>query len=286
LLYQNGVWLAMASPSPAIDRLEQQMHAAAGEGGRIEIDPGPGLAFAERYYGCKIFNLKETESGVHTAQVGLPVYSFSEQERPLPGEIPAEQGGSVILTLRIFRENGGWVVEETAPRLLTEQSFERLSRWEHERFVLADLRAEDQTGTFSLRTVSLHLPDEAQQDPTRPVTDAVIDRVTTVSRACYTVAAGETPQHRAGFIAIPFDQKGEHDPFREGGLSGGGASSTGEFFATARVEPDWDRTVRSVNDIGVFEPGYGGSCYPVRWAVRLYLDGEVVGQLMLEEEDR
>ncbi|MBQ2698064.1 MAG: hypothetical protein IJF59_05250, partial [Clostridia bacterium] len=87
LLYQNGVWLAMASPSPAIDRLEQQMHAAAGEGGRIEIDPGPGLAFAERYYGCKIFNLKETESGVHTAQVGLPVYSFSEQERPLPGEI-------------------------------------------------------------------------------------------------------------------------------------------------------------------------------------------------------
>lgn len=117
LMYENGIYIAMASPLEQQENLEERMRYSAkvDDWAAYHLDSGDELEYLSRNDGYSIFNLNQRKDGSYTAMLVFSVTAFSSPDGT--GRMQDENGeayskGSVVVPVTVRQENG-WVVEQS-----------------------------------------------------------------------------------------------------------------------------------------------------------------------------
>ncbi|MEG2138428.1 MAG: M56 family metallopeptidase, partial [Oscillospiraceae bacterium] len=115
LMYENGIYIAMASPLSRQDALESEMRYNAESDGWVayHLDTVDELQYVMQNDGYRVYNLESQADGSYKA---LLIFSASAFLNPngkgwWTDESGGAYAGSVAIPVSVWRENG-WVVEE------------------------------------------------------------------------------------------------------------------------------------------------------------------------------
>jgi len=302
LLYENGVYIAMASPLDQHEELNAQMRYNAEADGWISyhLDRGDELEYLSQNEGYPVYNLELQEDGSYTAMLVFFVEGFLNPngEGMLRDENGEAYSGSVAVPVTVRRE-GGWVVEETGERMrfLGLSLFHTLTPdtdlpW------LQYYEASGQSGTVSVGVNTRYkVNNTAQSSGWNPFGGATFDETIKPNAQfgdCvdntyiqYTFGGSEQQRNALSHVSMEMTALASLDEepvFSERNYArdGGWSSSDGTAGCGQSVTADWDGTLAN---------GSGGTAImkdglaelPVGYAVRIYWDGKSVEEFILRE---
>ena len=132
LIFENGIYLAMASPMDKHSELETQMrHYREAYGWTAyHLEASDGLEYVDALSQYGVYNLTDCGDGVYEALLGIEVRRLPDESGE--GYLEDEEGnviedGAVLIPVRLRQENG-WIVEECGERQLIDISGKSL--WE------------------------------------------------------------------------------------------------------------------------------------------------------------
>lgn len=305
LMYENGIYTAMASPLGQHEKLESEMRHNAEADGWVayHLDAGKELENLSQSDGYIVYNLDQHEDGSYTADLAFVVYSFCDENGVAwleNEEKEAYHAGSVLVSVHIDWENG-WVVKEAGQRV----GFPGLSLYQ----ILApdtDLpwlkyyEKIGQSGRVSVGiqtsyTVDNIIPlrswsvfsDIGFDETIKP--NAQFDRCEDNVYVQYTFGGDEEQRKNLSHVAMEVAPLGslEEEPIFSGRSNvgdSGWSSSDGTAGCGKSVTADWDGTLVSGSG-GTAIIKHGLAVLPAGYAVRVYWDGEPVEDFILGEVD-
>lgn len=149
LMQQNVIYLATATPVSTHEALlaqtSENWYTHAGEGLEY-LDP-----YTESY---QIYDLHSQDDGSFSAYLTFSVTDFedsSQEDWPTDNNGVPIVSGTLIIPLRIFREDGCWVVEERAPRIQSHTRYNQIQFYGDDMPWLAEQTIVCETGTVTVR---------------------------------------------------------------------------------------------------------------------------------------
>lgn len=134
LALENGVYIATASPLSMQQEFIAQMEQSSREESwaAYHLAMGMELEYVDRTSGYRVWNITENEDGSYGAWLVLAVkYVEGTESETLYLEDLAQskkrRNASVVIPVRVWQENGDWVVEETGQRICSPRYFEDCS---------------------------------------------------------------------------------------------------------------------------------------------------------------
>lgn len=289
LIYENGLYLAAASPLSEQENLYEQMCASLDEGWiythvenhlgarAFARSPNPDVIVSNPYEVC---NIRQSVTDTHVFQCQLVIYSTSNDGDALPG--------ISIIPLSVCMENGSWVVIPSGETDFIEmgQSF-----WFYpcgfvrEILALTPMSTYKGVGTNGYITASCctfynientvktqngpsWFPDSSFSFNEKPVTNAEFEHSDMDFNITYTFTGDREQLKNISYVTlenmfydstadIPSDPEARMDdenfaPIKE---SGAGSSSTGwSYRAETFDNHDWNGTIRDINSGGRYYP--------------------------------
>lgn len=299
LMYENGIYIAMASPLKQHKKLETEMRYNAGVDGWVayHLDAGNELEYLSRNDGYSIYNLDQQKDGSYTA---LLVFFVQALLSPSGDGWTQDEYGSVIVPVTV-RQEDGWVVEETGQRV----GFPGLSL---SQILTPDtdlpwLRTEErsgQSGKVSVGVQTSYIVDNAIplrswsmfsktgfDETIKP--NAQFGRCDENVYVQYTFGGNEEQRKNLSHVAmelVELSAAAEKPEFTNEHVNGdtSWSDNTGNSGSSKTIVPGWDGTLSS---------GGGGSAdtknnlaiLPAGYAVRIYWDGEPEEDFILGEAD-
>ncbi len=134
LALENGVYIATASPLSRQQELIAQMEKSSREESwaAYHLDAGMELEHVDRTSGYRVWNITKNEDGSYGAWLILAVpYVEGTESETLWLEDMAQsikrKNASVVIPVRVWQENGNWVVEEAGKRICSIRYYEDCS---------------------------------------------------------------------------------------------------------------------------------------------------------------
>lgn len=297
LMSGNGLYLAMGSPLSAQEDYHDAM--LAGSGGRTlsGYDCGAEFRFATGEY--RVQNLRETGGGCEALLV-IRVNGYPEELglESLDENGNVVEAGYVAVPLRVWREDGAWVAEESGERLLSTDGYS--VGWDPEGDLppLRRLWAQGRTGTVYVDTsVSCQVDNTLPSDSFFGVPgfdmslkpDAEFSSTTVwtgVEYVCAGYGEGGGPERSAVLYLTELDGPDAGTGLSADALTGNvsGNSSDGSFWEGVTVGPDWDGRVRGAGGVSWYDTGTFPDALPAGYRVQVFWDGELVEELRVREE--
>ena len=289
LIYENGLYLAAASPLSEQEKLYEQMcasldgswvytHVENNLGARaFARSPNPEVSVSNPYEVC---NIKQSASSPDEFQCQLVIYSASDDDDALPG--------ISIIPLSVCMENGSWVVMpsgETEFMEMDESSWGHPRGFVREILALTPMSTYEGIGTNGYITAScctfynVSNTVETQNDLSwflgssfsfkeKPVTNAQFEHADMDFDITYTFTGDTEYLKNISYVTlenmfydsaadIPSDPEARMDdenfaPIKD---SGAGSSSTGwSYQAETYDNHDWNGTIRDINSGGRYYP--------------------------------
>lgn len=288
LLYDNGVFLAAASPFEKHEELYEGMRGSRAEGWvACHYEAVPEQYFIDTGSGYLINNLVSSENGCE-AELVLTVNYAADLENG--GWLEDEDGdtltGLYVVPVRAYKAEG-WVVEETGERLfipITDFMVSdpvSLARWGNDILPWRDtVSVERETGTVTLRrnlyavasdsSIGLAgVPQGYSDSVYRP--DAVFSTMAELFCVEYACNEANLPQSGAKLEMLPLGSPDETYAF-----------DGTEYESSGWRSDSWDGKVYTMSE----EFRYDAPLLPEpefkAAAVRITLDGEVVDEFVME----
>ncbi len=310
LMFENGVYIAMASPMQQQEALAQKMrHSSETEGwGAFHLESGWELDHLDREEGYRIYNLVEQEDGSYETMVTLAVDYFAgtasedewwEKQNRYPMD-PI----TLAIPLRVMPEGEYWVVEEMGERIQSERAYS------DERYyldgVLSHVTYEQQVGETGILTMGTRMEytiDNWTQTDSwlpfvtgmsfdqMPKTDAEFVSAWELRNLEYRCTVEGPDRDGLEVIAIRscLMDPGEESPMGDHFMIGDASqevSSGGNNGWSARQQPieeDWDGILTTTNSNYVSQEEL--SDWEVTpFAVGIYWNGELVDSFIMRKE--
>ncbi|MBQ8802450.1 MAG: hypothetical protein IJZ53_02285 [Tyzzerella sp.] len=297
LAYENGLYIAIASPYDKHDELEATMRQYAEEDGwrANYLYSGAELEYLTDGAGYGIYNIRKCEDGSYLAYLRFSIYSLLKEDgTPWPTEMEEDpsRGGYVLVPVSVWYEDG-WIVEEKGERIVLTFS-ESLSLYEYTDLIpeKAEFAATGERGTIKIKVQTEHhigkfrasarssnlgdsLDLDAEFEDERPQYEV---------EYTYTAdAEGNSPEEYVGIQIAEMSSLDEKVDFRDWkNLSGVGHDSEG-FTWIMKAANNEENTLNGLSETGdlYFDKILEG--LPVAYKAQIYWDGEVVEELLLEE---
>lgn len=301
LIFDNGIFLAAASPLEKQEELYAGMQQSSEDGWvAYHLQTGYELEYLDTWTGgYYIVNLKELSENIYSAVLIFDVYQFPEiKDGAVVGLLRNEEGtvisGCVQIPIEIHKENG-WVVDETGAR---ENVFEDSMFALDEVPALKKLIAVGKTGNVTVEMSTRHHVDDQTENQSSffagntisetPLLDAEFDSGFMRYETKYSIG-GKTlssePENYVGAMFKCLDSLEEETEFPDERMWGdmSGSSSAGYEWSSQSVTEDWD---------GILKSGGGGSCevekdgsirLPDFCKVQIYWDGDLMEELIARE---
>lgn len=301
LLTENWFYLAVARPVSSQEAMLEQLSQP------WESHFGSGLEYPADYPEYEIFDLIKNTDGSYSAWITLPVTDFEgsgESDWPTDVHGTPVISGTLAIPLRIFREDGFWVVEESGDRIRAhvrygQIQYEDALPWQWSQTIrcetgtitvthrgVYEINNETATsGIFGWTSFDMTMKPDAQFGSSH------LDN--TIVYTC-TLPETEQPFRNAGLRIWTLDTMEDLEridtdspiPWLEDGYSSVSSSSTdGSAYAVERTDGDWDQEVRSgggggfrsavmdLEDLDLPPEGY---------LVQIILDDTVVEEIVIE----
>jgi len=299
LLYENGVYIAAASPLSRHEDLEHAMRRHVAEEGWVayHLDSGDYMDYSDAQSGYDLYDLVKHPDGTYTATLTFKADSFINPDGE--GLMHNEEGvpvcGGVIVPIRVsYTEADSWTVEELGRSIY-------IGRYDQLRYPdtvlpwLRQYKAAGESGsvTVSYRTdYTVGAPNGTNSAGEAPIMDAEFS----YAHISYYVefmhdkhSSLGSPTERVTVQAAHYSEGDDpaaivFEPVTYSG-SASGSSSQGTCWANAPVTDTWDG--------GVFM-GSGGDYYgfeddaaalPYGCVIEVQWDGEAVERFVFSEED-
>ena len=289
LIYENGLYLAAASPLSEQEKLYEQMCASLDDswiythvennlGARaFARSPNPDVSVSNPYEVC---NIKQSASASDEFQCQLVIYSTSNDADALPG--------ISIIPLSVHMEKGSWVVVPSGETEFMEMDE---NSWGHPRGFVREILARTPMSTYkgvgtngyiTASCCTFYNVDntvETQNDISwflgssfsfneNPVTNAEFEHSDMDFNITYTFTGDREQLNNISYVTlenmfydstadIPSDPEERMDdenfaPIKE---SGAGSSSTGwSYRAETFDNHEWNGTIRDINSGGRYYP--------------------------------
>lgn len=306
LAYENGLYIAIASPYEKHEELEKQMRKNAIEDGwrANYLDNGEMLDYVIRSssngiwdspcgtYG--IYNIKKVADGKYSACLRFGISNLLKEDGTIyDSEENPYNGGMVFVPVTVWQEDG-WVVEEIGERIVIPAGdFYVIYSYSDTIPEKAEFRVIGETGTVCIKVQSEHHIGEnrASQRSSNLTESLNLDAE----------FADEVPHYKVTYT-YNADSEG-NIPGKYVGIQIAEMQSTDDKVVFEEKEMDRNVTEYShsgqswfnqrINDAKGNLEGYGetGDLYfdkilngiPVSYKVRIYWDGEVVEELLARE---
>lgn len=164
LMYENGIYIAMVSPSERHAELEAQMRRSREENGWpvYHLESGWELEYVNQYVLYEVYNLRRLDNGDYEAVLGFYVEHFQNEDGD--GYLTGDNGeiirdGAVLMTVRLWYD-GGWLVEERGERRIIESDGALHAHVEP----LQTLSAQGETGTVTVENVMEYSIEQKAQE--------------------------------------------------------------------------------------------------------------------------
>ena len=287
ILYQNGIYLAMASPLSQQGILEAEMRKSAAEGWAV-YHAGRGfddkdLMAVYEADGYRICNLKECADGGYEALI-LFSGAYPSEEQP--------ENGTLMLPVRAHKTEVGWVVERTGEAKLMETAFDAD---DVDLSFLPPLQSYGgvcEYGKVELDVYNFYMVEGNNINSWNTMSgDTLIPNAQfhdagILQRGVYDVRQAEAglPAHHVGIVyaRVPEGEETPVYPHTPVLTADSGSSSDGYAWE--------NRPVSELEKDGVIKMGSGGSWdieqmggMPTGYGIRIYWDGKLKKELRLEE---
>ncbi|MEA4845642.1 MAG: M56 family metallopeptidase [Clostridiaceae bacterium] len=305
LMYENGIYTAMASPLGQHEKLEAEMRQNAEVDGWVayHLDAGDELEYLSQNDGYYICNLDKQEDGSYTAMLVFQVTALlnPDGEGWMSDENGDAYGASTVVVPITVRNEGGWVVEEREQRLVyPETHANEIAYSDGQHLCLMSVKQQGKSGTVSIgvqtvytvdNAVSLHswsvFSDVGFDETVKP--SAKFDRVDKNVFYEYRFHGTKEQRNALSHVAMELvelsapDEKPEFPNKDVTGVTSWG-DSNGNSGDSRLVTPGWGGTLSGGGGGGV-DINDGLAVLPVGYAVRIYWDGEPVEDFILGEAD-
>lgn len=298
LMQDDGIYIAIASPLEKHEELAEHMY------GRVDnldqqflYDSGEELQYLKNH-GYEIRNIEKVGEKEYKAVLVFPVFSYSEEYD--------YSDGILLIPVRVWYEDS-WVVEEYGERkIMSGGILDLIYNEEHkELFSVRAYQATGETGVVTVRMSNSAIVNNWVQNEinffgmgsysSALKTDAVFEYIYINEAGEYTyweAANGKLPEHSYGVQMAGLESREQAEEIPIEKLSGNGGGSTtggglkyGYGWQNRLIydEESNDRTMMlgggtyTYYDIEEVELEY-----PECYLVRIYWDGEVVEELILE----
>lgn len=303
LAYENGLYIAIASPYEKHEKLESQMRKNALEDGwgANYLDNGEYLdcilstgsaGFFGASYG--IYNIRKSADGKYLAYLRFGIYNLIREDGTIyEAEENPYNGGMVLIPVKVWQEDG-WVVEEAGERVvLAAGDFYAIYEYTDLIPEKAEFQAVGETGTVRIFVQSEHHIGENRASlRSSNLTDSLdLDAEFADEAPHYKVeytyhenSKGELPKKIVGIQIAELQSVEEEVIFeeKENVKQGESHSYSGQTWIIKSVH-EAKRKVEDYGDTGdlYFDEILSG--IPVAYKVRITWDDEVVEELLLEE---
>jgi beta-lactamase regulating signal transducer with metallopeptidase domain len=305
LMYENGVYIVIASPLEQHEKLEAEMRHNAEADGWVayHLDAGDELAYLSQNDGYSIYNLAKQEDGSYTAVLVFQVTALlnPDGEGWMSDENGEAYGASTVIVPVVVKATDGWVVEEREQRLVYPETLaNEIVYSDGQDFSLTNIKRQGKNGTVSIAVQTAYTVDNAIplrswsvfsnvgfDETVKP--DAQFEDCTEYVDVEYTFGGSEEQRNALSYVALevtPLDSLDEEPVFsgRSNVGDSGWSSSDGTSGSGRSVTPDWDGTLTDGSG-GTATMKDGLAVLPAGYAVRTYWDGELVEDFILGEVD-
>lgn len=303
LMYENGIYIAMASPLEQQENLEERMRYSAkvDDWAAYHLDSGDELEYLSRNDGYSIFNLDQRKDGSYTAMLVFSVTAFSSPDGT--GRMQDENGeayskGSVVVPVTV-RQKNGWVVEQSGRRLyFPGLSLYQIVAPDSDLPWLRYYEVTGQSGTVSAGINTRYTVNNiAQSSGWNPFGKTAFDETVKPDAKfndCedhtyirYTFHGSELQRNTLTHVAMevtPLDSMEDLPTFSGRAYVGdsGWSGSDGTAGCSRDVTPDWNGTLASGGG-GTATIKNGLAELPAGYVVRIFWDGKTVEDFTLGE---
>lgn len=172
LIFENGIYVAMASPMDRHAELETQMRHYREVYGWVayHLEASDGLEYVDALSQYRVYNLTDCGDGVYEALLGIEVRRLPDESGN--GYLKDEEGnvieeGAVLIPVRL-RQDNGWIVEECGERQMIDISGKSL--WEMVPPVVV-MAGKGETGAVSVTvTVAYNVTNIMPESPKTTIT--------------------------------------------------------------------------------------------------------------------
>lgn len=305
LMYENGIYIAMASPLSRHSELEAEMRYNAEADGWVAYHLGAGdeLQYLLQNDGYRVYNLELQPDGSYTALLVFSVSSFlnPDGEGLWRNEEGESYAGSVAIPVTVWQEDG-WVVRESGKPL----QFLGLSLYQ---ILTPDaglpwLKYDEETGKSGTVTVGVQtqytVSNSVQSSGFNPFDwttfdetikpDAKFESCNESTYVEYHFEGDAEQRNDLSYAAMeiaPLDAPGA-EPIFSGRIDSGDSgwsSSDGTAGCSRPVTSEWDGTLTSGSGSGADVTKDGLAQLPDGYAVRIYWNGEAVEDFIFGEVD-
>lgn len=297
ILYQNGIYLAVASPLSEHGSLEQEMRQSIADGraayyAETKLGDAPEMEVysEDGYYIC---NIKQSTAGGYEATLVFSSrYGRTDENRMKVLELP----------VRVYEEKDGWVVERMGDAVCADTAFSWYDMDLSLQEPLISYEGAGAYGTFVLDVYVYYTLENSDPwvtdsyfynssyDAFRP--DAEFERIQIWENGVYDArgASAGKAKDRIGILYARVPD-GENEPaYPEYASAKAGGGKVSEVSSDGYVLEG--RAVSEMEPYGLIEMGNGPSIgvesigwLPEGYGVQIYWDGELVDELRLEETD-
>lgn len=304
LMYENGVYIAMASPLRRQEALEAAMryNSEVEDWAAYHLEARDELQYLEQNDGYRIYNLALQADGSYTALLVFSVSAFLDPEgeglwRNDEGE---NYAGSVAIPVTVWQEDG-WVVEERGePMQFLGLSLYHILTPDADLPWLQYFEATGKSGTVTMGIQTQYtVSNSVQSDGFNPFgwtvfdetikPNAAFDDCTESNYVEYTFGGDERQRKSLTHTAMeitPLDAADAEPVFSGRSISGndemGWSSSDGTAGCSQPVTPSWEGTLTSGSG-GTAMLKDGLAVLPAGYAVRIYWNGVAVEDVYLGE---
>ncbi len=310
ILWENGLFLAAASPIERQEALEAQMREQNNGAYGFLIDSGSELSMADTTGGYWLFNLEEHPDGRVSALLAFRVIRFPDGVSPEMDRLNAEidsrplSVGYVLFCVEAAPTPDGYAVTEIGERSLHAAPQEELSYENSGIPMLFTLEETGETGRVRVDVRTVHWVDDDIRRanvgldsnvtfpvPMVPDADFSGHQVWTYAKYFYGENPdGALPEQSAGLQIIRLDSPEDSVDFPppvEIGPEAWGSSSSSSGYASAfvRVSGDPYGCVMSGSGSGDRNSGSEWPLIPHRYAIRVFRDGKAAEDFLLEYKE-
>lgn len=303
LMYENGIYIAMASPLSQQEQLEAEMryNSEADDWVAYHLDAGDELEYLLQNDGYRIYNLALQADGSYTALLVFSVSSFlnPDGEGLWRNDEGQSYAGSVAIPVTVWRENG-WVVEESGkPMQFLGLSLYQILTPGAELPWLQYYEETGKSGTVTLGVQTEYTVSNSVEssgfnpfgwttfdETIKP--NAEFERCNGSTYVQYTFGGNSEQRAKlthASMEIVPLNSPDVQPTFTGNTSFGdtGWSSSDGTAGCDCTVTADWDGTLTSGSGSGVDMLENGLAELPAGYAVRVYWNGEAIEDFVLGE---
>lgn len=304
LMYENGIYIAMASPLSRHSELEAEMRYNAEADGWVANHLGAGdeLQYLLQNDGYRVYNLELQPDGSYTALLVFSVSSFlnPDGEGLWRNEEGESYAGSVAIPVTVWQEDG-WVVRESGkPLQFFGLSLYQILTPDAGLPWLKYYEETDKSGTVTIGVQTQYTVSNSVQssgfnpfgwttfdETIKP--DAEFESCNESTYVEYHFEGDAKQRNDLSYAAMeitPLDAPGA-EPIFSGRIDSGDSgwsSSDGTAGCSRPVTSEWDGTLTSGSG-GTAMMEDGLAQLPAGYAVRIYWNGEAVEDFILGEVD-